>query len=79
MRVLKEYEIVDGCCEEGDIVDFRIPLRGACCKYVTPSVKNVFNKFSVRFFVRIVLQTAALYRVTKEKKKKNEDSENEEA
>ena len=68
---------MDGCCEQGDTVDFRLPLRAACSKYLTPTVKNVYNKFSLRFFVRIVIHTSALYRVEQEKKKKENESEEE--
>ena len=56
LRVLKEHQIMDGCCDKGDSVDFRIPLRGAHSKFLTPTVKNVFNKFSVRFFLRVVVK-----------------------
>lgn len=56
LRVLKEHQIMDGCCEKGDSIDFRIPLRGAHSKFLTPTVKNVFNKFSVRFFLRVVVK-----------------------
>lgn len=55
LRVLREHQIIDGCCSEGDFVNFRIPLRGAHARYMTPTVKNVYNKFSVRFFVRLVI------------------------
>jgi len=54
LRVLKEHQIIDGCCEPGDFVHFRIPLRGALARFITPTCKNVFNKFSVRFFIRVV-------------------------
>ena len=29
LRVIKDYQIMDGCCDEGDTIDFRLPLRGA--------------------------------------------------
>jgi len=44
---------------------------------MTPTAKNVFNKFSLRYFIRIVLQTISLYRVETDKEKK-EENENEE-
>ena len=56
---------MDGCCEKGDFIDFRLPLRGACSQYLTPTVKNVFNKFTVRFYIRIVIK---LTTTRKEKK-----------
>ena len=60
---------MDGCCDEGDTVDFRLPLRGACARYLTPSVKNVYNKFSVRFFLRFVFFVKVRYRVKAKKAK----------
>ena len=59
--MLKQHEVVDGC-SVGDLVDFRIPLRGACRPYLCPTVTNVFNKFSVRFFVRVVVVTERVER-----------------
>lgn len=56
MRVLKEHQILDGCPELGYSVEYRIPLRGLHMKYLTPTAKNVFNKFSVRFFLRFVVR-----------------------
>ena len=73
--MLKDFQVIDGCCEMGETIDFRLPLRGAASKLLTPTVKNVQNKFSVRFFVRIVLQTTALYRVQTDKKQRDEEEE----
>ena len=70
LRILKDYQIVDGCCEQDDTVDFRLPLRGANGNYLTPTAKNVYNKFSVRFFVRIVMSVANNYLIKVEKKKR---------
>lgn len=61
LRVLKQHEVVDGC-SVGDLVGYRIPLRGACKPYLCPTVTNVFNKFSVRFFVRVVVVTERIER-----------------
>ena len=47
---------MDGCCEKDDSVDFRIPLRGSHSQFLSPTIKNVYNKFSVRFFLRIVIK-----------------------
>ena len=78
MRIIKDYQIVDGCQEEGDVVDFRLPLRAASSQYISPTVKNVCNKFSMRYFLRIVLKTDALFRVGVEKSKREQDSEEKE-
>mgnify|MGYP001599597264 CR=1 FL=1 len=67
-RTIKEYEIVDGCSAPGDNVHFRFPLRGLCL--LTPTLKNVFNKFSVRYYVRCIV-----YLVEEEEKAKPEGNE----
>lgn len=71
---------MDGCCDEGDTIDFRLPLRGACGRFLCPSVKNVYNKFSVRFFVRFVFFVKVRYRVADKKKREsaNEGASSEE-
>jgi hypothetical protein len=51
-RVLKDLEVCDGLTLK-EKVKFRLPLRGCCSKYLTPSKLNVFNKFSVRYYVRV--------------------------
>ena len=56
--------MLDECSEKGDIIDFRLPLRGA--PFLTRTAKNVFNKFSVRFFVKIVLETQQISRTMTE-------------
>ena len=58
---------MDGCCDEGDVIDFRLPLRGASCRYLCPTVKNVYNKYSVRFFIRFVIFVKVRFRVSKKK------------
>ena len=75
LRVLKDYQIIDGCCEEGDIIDYRLPLRGASGQYLTPTAKNVYNKFSVRFFIRVVMSVANNYLIKVEKKKRQKKSD----
>ena len=72
LRILKNYQIVDGCIEQDDTIDFRIPLRGACGQYLTPTAKNVYNKFSVRFFVKVVMSVANNYLIKVEKKKRQQ-------
>ena len=67
---------MDGCCDEGDTIDFRLPLRGACSRYLAPTVKNVYNKFSVRFFIRFIFFVRVRFRVAK---KANESNNNEES
>ena len=57
--------MADGCCAD-EVIDFRIPLRGACRPYLCPTVTNVFNKFSVRFFLRAVIVTEQVVRKTVE-------------
>ncbi len=65
---------MDGCCDEGDTIDFRMPLRAASCRFLCPTVKNVYNKFSVRFFLRLVIFVKVRYRVAKkEKRESNND------
>ena len=72
LRILKNYQIVDGCIEQDDTIDFRIPLRAACGQYLTPTAKNVYNKFSVRFFVKVVMSVANNYLIKVEKKKRQQ-------
>ena len=67
---------MDGCCDEGDTIDFRLPLRGVCSRYLAPTVKNVYNKFSVRFFIRFIFFVRVRFRVAK---KANESNNNEES
>lgn len=74
LRILKQHEIVDGCCAD-DVIDFRIPLRGACRPYLCSSVTNVFNKFSVRFFVRAVIVTEQVIRKTDQNDEVTEEIE----
>lgn len=66
IRILKDYQIMDGCCDEGDTIDFRVALRGACSQYLCPTVKNIYNKFSVRFFIRVVFYVKVRYRIAKD-------------
>lgn len=78
-RVIKDFQVMDGCCDEGDTIDFRLPLRGACCRYLGPTVKNVYNKFSVRYFIRFVFFVKVRFRVAdKASKDSNNDGESSE-
>jgi vacuolar protein sorting-associated protein 26 len=51
---LKRTEILDGCPSIGDKIEFRIPLKGI--ENISPSMKNVFNKFSVKYFVKVCVE-----------------------
>jgi hypothetical protein len=53
VRVICHHEIVDSCPVKDDIIAFRIPLRGL--PNLTPTLKNIFNKFSVRYYLKCVL------------------------
>ena len=64
---------MDGCCDEGDTIDFRMALRGACSHYLCPTVKNIYNKFSVRFFVRVVFDIKVRYRIAQKRESSNND------
>jgi hypothetical protein len=43
------HQILDGCIEQGEELAFKVPIRGSPA--LSPTLKNVFNKFSVKFFV----------------------------
>ena len=60
---------MDGCCDEGDTIDFRIALRGACSRYLCPTVLNVYNKFSVRFYIRVVFFVKVRFRINNVKQR----------
>lgn len=60
LRVLRSYQVLDGCCEQCDLMKFRLPLRGACSQLLTPTLINAMNKFSVRWFLRICINMAPL-------------------
>ena len=76
LRVIKDFQVMDGCCDEGDTIDFRLPLRGASCQYLCPTIKNVYNKFSVRFFIRFVLFVKVRFRVAAKKAEEKKESNN---
>jgi Vacuolar protein sorting-associated protein 26 len=46
-----KYEIADGCPLVNDKIPFTIPLKGI--DHITPTLKNVVNKFSVRYFIKL--------------------------
>jgi hypothetical protein len=51
IRSLVKYEIADGCPVIDDKIPFTIPLKGM--DNITPTLKNVINKFSVRYFIKL--------------------------
>jgi hypothetical protein len=53
--VLKSYELCDGIGPICKKIGFRLPLRGLCSPYLSPSRTNVSNRFSVRYFAQIKL------------------------
>jgi hypothetical protein len=77
-RVVKDFQIMDGCCDEGDTIDFRLPLRGASGRFLGPTVKNVYNKFSVRFFIRLIFFVKVRFRVAAKPKESEDDGESSE-
>jgi vacuolar protein sorting-associated protein 26 len=55
VKSIKSYEIIDGCPAAGDNIYFRFPLRGVM--NLTPTLKNIFNKFSVRYYLKLMVLT----------------------
>lgn len=56
MKTLIRYEIADGCPLSDDKISFAIPLKSNALiddHHITPTLKNVYNKFSVRYFIRL--------------------------
>lgn len=49
---LVKYEVMDGAPVKGECIPIRLFLKGYD---LTPSYKNVNNKFSVRYFLNLVL------------------------
>lgn len=50
---IMKFEVMDGAPEEGQVIPVRIFL--GACKALTPTYRNINNKFSVRYFLNIVL------------------------
>lgn len=46
--------MVDGCPPNKEIIPFCIPLRGIV--EITPTLKNVLNKFSTKYFIKCIVQ-----------------------
>lgn len=49
------HQILDGCIEQGEQLNFKVPIRGTSA--LSPTLKNVFNKFSVKYLAQFVLTT----------------------
>eukprot|EP00347_Sterkiella_histriomuscorum_P012726 403367452 len=53
LRTLKTFEAVDGCPPNNETIAFTIPLRGI--PKITPTLKNVYNKFSAKYYIKCVI------------------------
>ncbi len=53
-RVIKSLEIVDGCGERGDVIKWRMSVRGTAG--LGPTLKNVENRFNVKYSLRLVVR-----------------------
>ncbi|CAD8058956.1 unnamed protein product [Paramecium primaurelia] len=51
-ETLVKYELMDGCPQKGEVIPIRLYLSGVD---VTPSVKNVNGKFSVKYILNLIL------------------------
>lgn len=51
-ETLAKYEIMDGCPRDGEIIPIRVYLTGY---ELTPTYKSVNGKFSVKYFLNLVL------------------------
>lgn len=49
---MSKYEVMDGCPTRGEVIPIRLFLSGYD---MTPSFKNVCGKFSVKYFLNLVL------------------------
>jgi len=56
-QTLVKYEIMDGAPVKGEIIPVKLCLRGIPCD-LTPTYKSVNNRFSVRYFLNLVLVDA---------------------
>ena len=71
LRCVRDFQIMDGCCDEGDTIDFRMPLRGAATQYLCPTAKNVQNKFTVKFFIRLSFFVRIRFRMAEKRHKES--------
>ncbi|CAK93217.1 unnamed protein product (macronuclear) [Paramecium tetraurelia] len=51
-ETLVKYELMDGCPQKGEVIPIRLYLSGVD---ITPSVKNVNGKFSVKYILNLIL------------------------
>lgn len=56
-QTLVKYEIMDGAPVKGEVIPVKLCLRGIPCD-LTPTYKGVNNRFSVRYFLNLVLVDA---------------------
>ena len=49
---------MDGCPVAREAIPFKLPLRGI--KDLTPTLKNVMNKFSVRYYIKCVVRESRI-------------------
>ena len=49
---LAKYEVMDGCPMKGEVIPIRLYLAGYD---LTPTFANVSGKFSVKYFLNLVL------------------------
>jgi len=47
-----KFEVMDGCPAKGEVIPIRLYLSGY---ELTPTYKNINNKFSVKYFLNLVL------------------------
>jgi len=47
-----KFEVMDGCPSKGEVIPIRLYLAGYD---LTPTFKNINNKFSVKYFLNLVL------------------------
>ena len=52
MITLAKYEVMDGCPMKGEVIPIRLYLAGYD---LTPTFANVSGKFSVKYFLNLVL------------------------
>jgi len=51
-EAITKFEVMDGCPNKGDIIPIRLYLSAYD---LTPTLQNISNKFSVRYFLNLVL------------------------
>ena len=51
-ETLSRFEVIDGSPKVGDIIPIRFHLSSVA---LTPSYRNVNNRFSVRYFINVIM------------------------